>query len=64
MCKYFFDIIPSEPNSFFLPEFVPPCVLYRCSELHVCLGPRPKTNPSADHFQYHVWGVIYVLNEV
>ena len=24
----------------------------------ISLGPRPKTNPSADCFQYHAWGVI------
>ena len=31
------------------------------------LGPRPKTNPSADRFQYHVWVIleaIYTLDEV
>ena len=23
------------------------------------LSPRPKTNPSADHFQYRVWGRVW-----
>jgi len=34
---------------------------------NISLGPRPKTNSSADHFQYGAWGIleaIYTLDEV
>ena len=34
---------------------------------NISLGPRPKTNPSVDHFQYGTQGIleaIYTLDEV
>ena len=34
-----------------------PCVLFS-------LSPRPKTNPSADHFQYYTGSDIYASDEV
>ena len=39
---------------------------YVISWLHISLGPRPKTNPSADHFQYTrvILEAIYALDEV
>ena len=54
--------MPFDYNAFFVEAYTV------CFSIHVglalahpSLGPRPKTNPSADHFQYCV---IYAPDEV